>query len=624
MNQQSTVAMHTHKHPKVDDEDCRVDISIECRGDVHIHNCDRCRCQGDPSGQSGGGGRDCPPGACLPVVAGAKHKQSRDQRLAAIASGAKMPSVLAAGVMHTCRRFLLGKAAANALERDAFVALESTSSEMRDVLACAVDSWDALPSGLRNRLFDSQVTTDEDQPVTVEQLTAAFTHELFGRMGDLALGDTAALEEERPGKVRIFVPNDDVFPSPVRICRLNGLRTGHFRPPLDAGDYLADEVQQVCEIQIVDSAPQVTCEVQTTDCPGNSAAGVCLRVPDVAAGDSVVLDGVNFFSTDAIVRLSSATTTVDLDAHVVGDVETPVTEVIDGAPSLVMDCRVHDRLIFTVPADLPADTYSVTVVVPNITGVDFWGDFLLSEQEFITVVPPPTARFRITSETLFAEEETSPAWAGSDEVGLKFLSAVFFPDGTTALGPDVAPVRLGNVDSGNTRDVTRPVFSHDQPIAALALMVLGHEVDSDDAYEKLITDWTDVFVDLVKKEFTAIAGALAGAGGLEALGKLPGWGWVAIAIAIVVLLAIDLIIALWAPADLIMEDSIGLSSVDLAQLCSPDFPLPQRERYTSAQGIDVLRDALDKLPTQYREERAYHSTDEESTYRLTLRFNRVA
>jgi hypothetical protein len=39
----------------------------------------------------------------------------------------------------------------------------------------------------------------------------------------------------------------------------------------------------------------------------------------------------------------------------------------------------------------------------------------------------------------------------------------------------------------------------------------------EDAYEKMITDWTDVFVDLVKDEIKAIAGILAAAGGLKAL-----------------------------------------------------------------------------------------------------------
>jgi hypothetical protein len=63
--------------------------------------------------------------------------------------------------------------------------------------------------------------------------------------------------------------------------------------------------------------------------------------------------------------------------------------------------------------------------------------------------------------------------------------------------------------------------------------------------------------------------------------------------------------------------------LELAQLTSPDFPAPADLAYTSAQGIEVQREALEKLPTQYREQRSYHSGDEESNYQITLRFNRA-
>lgn len=616
---------------------CNVEVVVKARGDVHIHTCDshtgarttrgdgRTPCSGKdcdcPS-------RDCPSGACLPTVAGAKHKKSRDQRLATLAAGTPVPSSLASGALQLCRRFMAGQDPVNDLEQDAFALLDTTTPAMREVLSCALDALDGLPSEQRADLVDSALLTDVTRPVTPDTLTHVWTQEVFGRAADKLFGGTDGLEEEVPGQIRIFVPGDDVFPTPVRVCRLNDLRTVNFRPGLDAGDYLPAEIEQICEVQIVDGAPQVTCEVQTEDCPGNSAAGVCLRVPEIAAGDTVLLEGVNFFSTDAIVRLTSEdpidATTVDVDSHVRGDLDTPVTETIDGTTSLIMDCRVHDRLLFQVPGDLPPATYSVRVVVPNITGVEFWGDSLSSDPEYITVVPPPTARFTVTTETLHAQDETSPSWAGSDEVGLQFLAAAVLADGSPLLSEKRPPVRLGDVDSGETRDVTRLIFDQQQPITALLLSFVGHEVDSEDAYEKMITDWTDIFVDLIKTEIKAIAAAVGAAGGLEALGKLPPWAWWAIAIAIAVTIAIDFFVALWAPADLIIEDSIGLSVVDLAQLTSPDFPAPADLAYTTDGDIDVKRESLEKLPTQYREQRSYHSDDEDSNYQLTLRFNRQA
>ena len=609
---------------------CNVDIVVKARGDVHIHTCDihtgdgispcsdkDCHC---PS-------RDCPPSACLPTVAGAKHKQSRDQRLSTLAVGTPVPSSLASAALQLCRRFMTGQNPANDLEQEAFALLETTTPAMREVLSCALDALNGLSQAQRGGLVDPDLLTDVTQPVTPDTLTSAWSHEVFGRAADQLFGDTDGLVEEVPGQIRIFVPDDDVFATPVRVCRLNDLRTANFSPGLDAGDYLPAEIEQICEVQIVDGVPQVTCEVRTDNCPGNSAAGVCLRVPKVAAGDSVLLEGVNFFSTDAIVRLKSEeptnTTTVDVDAHVRGDLDTPVSETTDGETFPIMDCRVHDRLIFQVPEALPPATYSVRVIVPNITGIDFWGDSLSSDPEYITVVPPPTARFTITSETLHAQDETSPTWAGSDEVGLQFLAAAVLADGSPLLSEKRPPVLVGNVDSGDTRDITRSIFDQQQPITAVLLSILGHEVDSEDAYEKMITDWTDVFVDLIKMQIKAIAAAVVAAGGLEALGKLPPWAWWAIAIAIAVTIAIDFV-ALWAPADLIIQDSIGLSVVDLAQLTSPDFPAPADLAYTTEGDIDVKRESLEKLPTQYRERRSYHSDNEDSNYQLTLRFNRKA
>lgn len=613
------------KHAAGRDCGCETRISIESRGDVHIHNCTCHEECGRQPGDGGGPPSDCPPGACLPVVAGAKHKKSRAQRLARIADSTSLPSTIASGVLQTCRRFMAGEGPANALERDAFARLEMTTPAMRDVLSCALDALDGLPADLRNRLFDMSLLSDLNTSVTPAALTSAWVHEAVGRASEQIFGDTDALEAEVPGQIRIFepAPDDEFPPVPVQICRLNGLRTKNFHL---GGDYLPAEIEQTCQVQMVDGTPQIICEVQTDNCPGNFANGVCLRVPEIAAGDSVLLEGVNFFSPDTFVRLAShepIETTRDIETHVRGDLETPVTEMIDGRTSLIMDCRVKDQLMFEVPSDLPPATYSVTVMVPNITGIEYWGEFLSSDPEYIKVVPPPTARFTVTSETLHAEDETSPSWAGSDEVGLRFLPIAVLPD-FTLLVSDRISVGLGNVDSGDTRDITRVLFTHEQPIAALTLAVLGHEVDSEYAYEKMIDDWTEAFVDLVKIEVAAIAAALGAVGGAKALAKIPPWGWWAIGIGLSVTLAIDVLVALWAPADLIIEDIIGLDVVALAQLLSPDFPAPRTERYTSAQGIDVERQALEKLPTQYRERRRYYSDDEDSDYRLTLRFNRVA
>jgi len=83
--------------------------------------------------------------------------------------------------------------------------------------------------------------------------------------------------------------------SQVRICRINDLRSGNYVPHLDDGAYLPAEFQQDCELIEVNGAPQLSCLIQTTDCPGNTIGPACARVPDIAAGDGVRLQGVNYF-----------------------------------------------------------------------------------------------------------------------------------------------------------------------------------------------------------------------------------------------------------------------------------------------------------------------------------------
>ena len=227
-----------------------------------------------------------------------------------------------------------------------------------------------------------------------------------------AFGTAEVPHEARPGRMRIFEPSPEDFFPQVRICAINGLRSDEFIPRLAAGEYSPAEIAQDCNTVLVDGQPQVLCQVRTSNCVGGEVDGVCLRVPTVAAGNGVLLEGVNFFSTDAQVQLRArapGTATRVLDAFVVGDLDTPVAETIEGQTRLVNDCRVHDRLSFTVPADLPPGLYETQVMLPNITGIAAFGERVLSNSEVIEVLPPPAARFQISLETLLCRRETAPA-----------------------------------------------------------------------------------------------------------------------------------------------------------------------------------------------------------------------
>ena len=615
---------------------CDVDIHIDSRGDVNIYNC---------AGPSTGGQCDCPTcppprGTCIPVAAGAKHKLSAEQKLQTLADGQAVPSSIAGGVMHMMRRFLLDKSPANPLEASAFATFGKLS---RDLLTCTLAAFDATPLSVRNKLVVSSLLGDPDQPLDEAALTTALGKEVVTRIGVELFGDPNGLDQERPGRIRVYEPSGEDFFSQVRICRINDLRTGSFIPP--PSDYLPAEIQHDCAVQIVDGQPQVVCQVRSADCPGNTlptAVSVCGRVLDAAFGDGVKLEGVNYFSVDAKVRFYDDQTGApvrDLDTHVWGDVNTPVTEVVNGETKLINDCRVHDQLTFNVPDDLAPGLYQFNVVVPNITGIPAFGPELVSNTEYLNVLPAPTTRFEIVTETINAREETSPAWWGSDEVGLHTMAAAFDTSFQLVDLPDLNdPSKRANAqeqpfkdiqnvdfDSGTSRDITRKVFAPDKPILAMLLVVLGDEIDSQGAYDDQVTSSWEYFKDLVKDELPYIEGAV-GAGGADLL-KNFSWTKVILEVAALVLLAgIDALIAWWAPADPIIRDSIALSITDLATLTSVNAPAPDPRTFSSTDGIVVnVNKTIPpvKLPLEYHETREYVCDSQDSRYEITYRFARV-
>ncbi len=608
---------------------CGFAFELNVKGDVHIHN----HCAGEPARNPIVKGPEscCTPigtgNTCLPPIAGRKHKASPAQKFANLAASNQVPSVLAAGTMHLVTRFLADVSPANPLEQAAFARLAKAPQALRQMLACAAAQVDGLGDTLRSNLFDTRILgLGTDEALDPIQLNNLFGAEIVQRAGIAAFGD--ANVDERPGKVRVYEPVGEDFFSQVRICSINGLRTGNFIPPVSPGAYRPEEIAKDCVITLVNNEPKVTCQVRTGNCLGGTSTGSeCLTVPSVVAGDGVLLQGVNFFSVNAKVLLNAlapASGSFELDCHVVGDLDTPVNETVGGQTRLINDCRVRDRISVTLPADLPPALYYISISMPNITGIAALGVNLISNSEVIEVLPAVTARFQITAEKLHCRGETSPASFGSDEVGLRFLAMVLNADLSTGSLIEV-PIRFGDVDSGDNRDIDRIIFNQTAPMAGVAMMVIGHEVDGEDAYNNMVTSVTDIFVDLVKEQVKFIAGGLSAAGiTAAALKALSTIQIVVLAIAVAVTLAIDLIIAAWAPADLIIEDPTGYSLAQLAQLTSPNFDVPPSLHFTTGGGIVVDSTPIKKLATQYQEKRNYYSENESSAYEIFYRINRVS
>jgi hypothetical protein len=604
---------------------CQVEIHITSQGDVNIYNC------APPAGQAPPP-EECPPapvppGTCVPLALGVKPKQGQRRKLEKLLEGTPIRSAFAGAFVHASRRYLARQPPANPLEASVFASLEALPPDVKGVLRCALGQFDALHPAERDRLFDLQPFGDLTVPIDVPTLAGAVAAEVAARASLLTFGDPGCVAEH-PGKIRVFDPGPGEFlQSQVHICRVNGLRTAQYTPPLALDDYLPSELQEQCVPAVVNGEIQVSCSVQKHNCPGRQSAeeGTCFRVLQIAAGQSVLLEGVNFFSVDTMVRLvskGSASPGRVVSTHVCGDTDTPVTEVVNGQTVIVADCRVHDRLTFQVPIDLAPGIYEVYVEVPNISGIPTLGSTLTSHAEYIAVTPSSTARFEIVSETLFAHKETSPAFFGSDEVAVRFLTAGLKADGTWCELQHVESLH-GNVDSGDQRNMICVVLPQDgQPVVAVAISVLGHEVDNYATYLAQVRGFTDGYLDVMKRLWKVEAGGIA----LMSALAIPGGPVAVLVVAAVVTAlaaAVNLFLALWAPADLIMQDVIFLTSSELAALTSDEFPSPAAADYRSASDIAVKVRPVSKGGGEYVESRYYRCSDEDSEYEFTLRYRRT-
>ncbi|WP_216831767.1 Ig-like domain-containing protein [Alkalihalobacterium elongatum] len=550
--------------------------------------------------------------ACVPTSPEHKPKQSITEKVNRLSENMQIPSVLAAAFFQMARRFVNGASPANDLEDEVFGILGDLSPEVREVMVCSLQKIDTIPPEKLNQLLAPVFTGDE--PVDPTQLGMFVSDELLKRTSLETYGDEDCIAEERPGLPRItFIEPDGRVQVRPSICSVNGIRTNEFST--HPADFLPHEFQQQCQLDVNN---ELVCQIQPPPCPGNSvipglgADPICLKVPEVSPGEAVKLQGVNFFDVNAQVHIrsrSGAVPTRVVDAHVCGDIVTPVNEA---------GCTVQDIITFKVPEDLPPGIYGITVFQQNNTGVGTQGPSQTIVEQFIEVLPPATATFQISSVRLDVPEETDGP--GSDEVGIRILA--------TPISTDFVPgeiisnnFRFDGVDSGEFRDMLRNLFQGSN-LSGVGLSIVGFEIDSEDAFKEQIQEFSDAFEQALKSSWNTIAnsvGATAGAIAL-ALGLSAAW---ASAIGAAISLAILVFVALWAPADLIIEDHIGLGLRDLGMLTSPNFPLPPSSQSMSPGGINVNVVPLNKVASQYMERREYRSEEEGSHYQITLRYIRL-
>jgi hypothetical protein len=560
---------------------------------------------------------------CVPTTTNHKPKTNPATKLQTLADNTRVPSVMAGAFVQLARRYTSGASPANALETRAFDAFDQLPAATMQTLGCSIGRLDTLPPTVRDVLIDSRFGST-DATLDVDVLTQALGEEITGHMSEALFDDPDCLNVEHSGAVRRFIDFIDgvIFVNP-RIFRINNLRTEAFN--IAIGEYAPEELQQQCTLVPIDTdgdgvpdSSQLSCSNTVSPCVGTEVEGVCLRIPEVRAGDIVKLVGVNFF-TDAKVSIQPngfAGTTHLVDAQVCGDLETPVSEIVDGVSRDITDTRVKDQLAFALPAEIQSGVYRITVTEPNNTGVGPAGD-LLSNVEFIRVIAPPSAVFSIASERLFCKEQTSGEW-GDDEVGIRVLTIPIGLDGLPGALQE-QKFRFGDLETGDDRDMTRVLFDGNN-ISGLAMAILGHEVDSEKAYREQVEGFIDAFVFVVKELWDELGTGAAAAAIKKLVSGLSGW---AIAIAAAVALAIVIFVALWAPADLLMEDTLGLTALDLDILTSANYPAAPIQITRSPGGIKVTATTESKT-VEYHQRRSYRSDDEDAVYDIILRYNRLA
>jgi hypothetical protein len=611
---------------------CSATINIETSGNINIYNCSEIKPDKDRECNDDREQTTTAKGACVPASLGSKPKQSQQQKLDTLLKNNPVPSSFAASFIHTCNRFVVGKAAGSEIESKMFEKFRNLSPEMKKILKCTTQQFSLLSSRHKS-LFASSLMQDINTPVDEKNLVIAFEKEISALVSGLALGDREAALEARPGKVRLVENSsgDDVFPNQIHIFKINTLRTNDNVPSLAKQDFLPEEFQQVCTPRANGEVVEWDCRMQQQPCDGSSIEDACLKVQQIQSGTSITIEGVNFFDINTKVQLRQKLSNdngIAIDAFVYGDIDTPVTETINGQQIVVADSRVHDKIFFQIPEDTAPGIYEFYVAVPNTStfhGSGF-GDILLSNSQYVEIIPPSTARYQIASEQLWARKETAPQSFGSDEVGIKIIAIPIFADPPFQLGTvQENSFRFGDVDSEDTRVMESVLFSHTQPIAGVVLSIIGYEIDGEEAYANLIKDWTDVFVDLFKEQWKIV---LANSAIVLKLTELGFWGFVIVGASIAITLAIDFFVAIWAPADLIIQDTLAFSVTDLARLTNINIPSPEANSnntiYTTADEIKVRLMSAEKRQFEYQEVRGYLSDKEDSWYNITLRYNRLA
>jgi hypothetical protein len=374
---------------------------------------------------------------------------------------------------------------------------------------------------------------------------------------------------------------------------------------------------------------------------------VCLKIPDSFPGQGIMLTGFNFFSKNCKVKLTKIKDkdeeeeiTYTLPGYVVGETSSPITE---GTPSCY---KVHDTLSFSIPAhgvdgysDFVSGRYMLTVIVPNDVGYElpvsgssdsdieptmrrpkqFMSNFV-----YLQISPDPKISYRIWNDGGYCHETTDGP--GSDEIWIKAIVQKM-----EAYGKLPPPYHVeiphspwepmdDDKDTDENESYSVDIYNDPSPFnGAIIIGLVGYEVDSESAAKEQITSFDEAFFEYLKKVAIAVglvggAAEVSGYSVKDIIGSLGASNSIYALIIVLVIIAVTgTLYAAWAPADLVMQDTIILNTAELYKLTDVKEPVPSasvpRKNYEMEVAVfpkdPKTVDSIDSATAEYKERRRY-------------------
>lgn len=612
-----------------------------------------------------------------------KPKKTPRQRLTCLCNWLPTQDAITPILFHTLERFLVGKNPESDFEKHIFTFLKKLGQEHADKLEHLKSAHEKFKSLNRQELecvFEkSFLNWAIDQPVDQENAEIAVGREIaaFGRLygrRDISPCLPAGLARPWSTTTGLLVEGGEEFPTVnlpfPYICKVNEIHTpaARFRSSgfLKFEDWeLEQECNPVMDPYTAEVSPNCQVRVLADGCDGGTEYSLlpempqhsaCIRVPTSRAGLDVELTGFNFFSPSCKVRLQKEDQpdfSFLLDVTVCGDSQTPLQELQGTQLQYIADCRVHDKIRFTLPVLGPDSTplapglYRVDVIVPNdgssldgeiysdpihgITPPELATYQISTARTLLKILPSADLKYRLWLDKGHCYDETD--WeAGSDEIWVQPMPVRLRFDEYGALlplesGDEQEILSWGDVDKGEDHYYGRDLIGKSTGTSVAGTLtgicMIGFEVDDEDAAKARLKSYSEAWGLYWKEAWPFLIGSAGALATAKTLATLSAATTLYGALAIVAVFVIaSFIWAGWAPPDLIMVDILVLDEEKLYNLTdsSTPLPLPDSGEFSGVQ-VNVL--PLNKWPNRYTEERRSRSSGEGSNYGFVYVYERL-